>query len=70
MGYFDSVNLLLEHGADLFMPNNEGIAPIEEIVRSDHVELLKCVYKPKTKRDMFNADGYGLIHHAAGVDNS
>ena len=69
LGNFDSLNYLIEQGADLYLRNDNGIAPIEELVRSDHLELLKCVYKPQ-KKVMFEAGVYPLIHHAAGIEHS
>lgn len=45
------------------------MSPIEEIVRSDNLELLKCVYKPKLNT-LRESGVYGLIHHAAGVPDS
>jgi len=54
LGNFDSMNLLLENGADLTKPNDSGMSPYEEIIRSDHADLLECVYPlmKHVKRDM------------------
>lgn len=67
---FDSFNLLMEHGADIYnIRNEENISPLEELVRQDHLDLLKCVYKP-TKDKSKESGVFGLIHHAAGRENS
>ena len=69
MGNFDSVNYLIECGADLYERNDDKVAAIEEIVRSDHIDLLKCVYRPR-RANLYEAGVYPLIHHAAGIEES
>lgn len=68
MNNFDSLNLLLENGADLSFKNANGLSAIEEIVRNDHKDLFECIYdKIKLiKRDLKVAGSFGYIHIAAG----
>jgi ankyrin repeat protein len=45
MGNFDSLNLLLDYGADLAnKKHNHKMSCLDEIVRNDNVDLLECVY--------------------------
>ena len=60
------MNLLLEAGADLYSRNEKNISPLDEIIRNDNIELLKCVYKPSHK----SQSDFGLIHLSAGVEDS
>ena len=50
---FDSLNLLLEAGADLSIECDKGLTTFDEIVRNDHKDLFECVfpYAKKIKRD-------------------
>ena len=50
---FDSLNLLLESGADMSIRNSSNMSGFDEIVRNDHKDLLECVwpYAKNTKRD-------------------
>ena len=50
---FDSLNLLLEAGADVSIHCNKGLTAVDEIVRNDHKDLFECVfpYAKKIKRD-------------------
>jgi ankyrin repeat protein len=41
---FDSVNLLLEKGADLLVENKEGSNTYGQLIIQDHSDLLECVY--------------------------
>ena len=51
---FDSLNLLLENGADMAIQNTSRMSAFDEVVRNDHRDLLECVfpYTKKIKRDM------------------
>ena len=48
LGNMDSLNLLLEYGADLSKKHNLKMDCFDEIIRSDNHELFECVY-PLTK---------------------
>ena len=43
---FDSLNLLLESGANLSARHNGGLKVYEEIIRADNSMLLECVFDP------------------------
>ncbi len=43
-GNMDSVNLLLENGADLGRNHNHELNGFDEIVRTDNIDMLECVY--------------------------
>ena len=51
---FDSLNLLLEAGADLQKESNVGMSVVDEIVRKDNSDLFECIfpYIKNIKRDM------------------
>lgn len=68
MGNMDATNLLLEHGADLYKPNKEGMTAIDEIIRADHKDLLSCLIKEAKaqKRDTKQPGSYSILHLAAG----
>jgi ankyrin repeat protein len=65
---FDSLNLLLENGADLITKNDSGMTPIDEIIRNDHKDLLSCVYEKIrfVKRDLALPGSFSVMHLAAG----
>jgi ankyrin repeat protein len=42
---FDSLNFLLENGAKLTDRNDQGMTPVEEMIRNDHKDLLSCIYQ-------------------------
>ena len=45
LGNFDSLSLLLEHGADLIkVKHTHKMSSLDEIVRNDNAALLECVY--------------------------
>ncbi len=44
LGNMDSVNLLLENGCDLGKKHNHELSGFDEIVRTDNLEMLECVY--------------------------
>lgn len=45
MGNFDSLSLLIDHGADLVNKKHaHKMSCVDEIVRNDNAELLECVY--------------------------
>ena len=75
---FDSLNLLIEHGAQLTDKNNNGqfyrfcLTTFDEIIRHDHAELLECVWlhAKVVKRDMNQRGSYGFVHLAAGQKGS
>ena len=71
MNNYDSLNLLIEHGANLWKKHHHKMNVFEEIVRSNDENLLKCVfdiYKTK-KRDLKEEQSYSLLHLAAGTDS-
>ena len=41
---FDSLNLLLENGADMTVQNTNKMSAFDEIVRNDHKDLFECVF--------------------------
>ena len=47
---FDSLNLLMEHGASITLKHSHKLSCYEEIVRSDNADLLECIY-PFVKED-------------------
>ena len=51
---FDSLNLLIENGADCSFKNKNGLSTFDEIIRNDHQELLECVwpYAKLVQRDL------------------
>ena len=51
---FDSLNLLIENGAELTTKNKNNLSSFDEIVRNDHSDLFECVwpYAKNLKRDM------------------
>ncbi len=51
---FDSLNLLIENGAELNEKNKNGLSSFDEIVRNDHSDLFECVwpFAKNLKRDM------------------
>lgn len=53
LGNFDSLNLLIEHGADLSKKHNHDMTCFDEIIRTDNKDLLECVYSytKKLKRN-------------------
>ena len=66
---FDSLNLLIENGADISLKNNNNLSTYEEIIRADNQELLECIYedvKADQKRRKLNEKGsFGVLHLAA-----
>jgi hypothetical protein len=44
MGYFDSLNLLIEHGADLTKRNDAEMNCFDEIIKKDNLDLLEAVW--------------------------
>lgn len=40
----DSLNLLIENGADLSKRNNDGLTAYDEMIRQDNLDIYKCVY--------------------------
>jgi ankyrin repeat protein len=44
MNNFDSLNLLMENGADLTLKNGSGLSALDEIVRNDYKDLFECIY--------------------------
>jgi ankyrin repeat protein len=65
---FDSLNMLIENGADLNSKNSSGLSIFDEIIRNDSADLLECIwpYGKKVKRDLTVHGSYGFIHLAAG----
>ena len=59
----------MEYGADLYTRDEQNVAPIDEIIRTDNIDLLKCVYKPKKKISQVGGI-HGIIHQASSVDDS
>jgi ankyrin repeat protein len=75
MGNFDSLNLLLEKGADLAnKKHNHKMSCLDEIVRNDNVDLLECVYpiykNVLGKRNLKEPGSFSLLHLAAGNTGS
>ena len=69
---FDSLNLLLENGADLLQKNDQGMTPVDEIIRNDHKDLLSCVYDKIrfVKRDLTIPGSFSVMHLAASQNSS
>jgi ankyrin repeat protein len=44
LGNFDSLNLLIDAGADLTKKHNHDMTCFDEIIRTDNKDLLECVY--------------------------
>lgn len=45
LGNMDSLNMLVEHGADLVTKrHNHKMSCLDEIVRNDNADLLECVF--------------------------
>lgn len=66
---FDSLNLLIENGADITKKHQGNLSTYEEMVRCDNAELLECIY-PLIKADQANrsykgSGAFGIIHLAA-----
>ena len=40
----DSLNLLIEYGADMSLKDNSNMNTFDEIVRNDHKDLFECIY--------------------------
>ena len=51
---FDSLNLLLEAGADLSKQSNVGMSVVDEIIRVDNADLFECIFPivKNMKRDL------------------
>ena len=51
---FDSLNLLIENGADLARRNGNGFSCFDEVIRQDHASLFECLwpYAKKVKRNL------------------
>ena len=66
---FDSLNLLMENGADITLKNNNNLSAYEEIIRNDNSELLECIFKDvqmdQKARKMNEKGGFGILHLAA-----
>lgn len=45
MNNFDSLNLLIEMGANLHEKHDHGMTVVDEIIRSDNKDLLSCIYQ-------------------------
>jgi hypothetical protein len=71
----DSLNLLIEHGADLAnKKHNHKMSCLDEIVRNDNSDLLGCVFplyqNTFVKRNLKEAGSFSLMHLAAGNTGS
>lgn len=66
---FDATNLLIERGASLGMLDDNNCSALSELVRTDNIELLKCVYKPQ-KKVSSASNVHGLLHHASSLEGS
>ena len=65
---FDSLNLLLENGADLQAKSSHGMSVYHEIIRADNGDLLECVYrevKEYEKKRTMQSGTFSLLHLAA-----
>lgn len=40
----DSLNLLIENGADINLPDKEDVTTVTEVMRKDNVDLFECIY--------------------------
>ena len=69
---FDSLNLLLENGAELLAKNDSAMTAIDEMIRNDHKDLLSCVYDKTRfiKRDLTIPGSFSAMHLAAGQSSS
>lgn len=48
---FDSLNLLMENGADVCAKQGNNLKVYEEITRADNADLLECIYNPYVVTD-------------------
>jgi ankyrin repeat protein len=71
MGNFDSLNLLIENGADPWRRHHHKMTVFDEIIRNDNKDLLSAVYDlSKSKpRDSNEEEAFSLLHLAAGSDS-
>ena len=65
---FDSLNLLIENGAEMTAKNVHSLTAFDEIIRNDHQELFECVWlhAKHVKRDLSVQGSFGFVHLAAG----
>lgn len=70
MNNYDSLNLLIESGTDLFLKNDHQMNVFDEIVRSNDDKLLEWVYShyKQKSRDLQIEKSFSLLHLAAGSD--
>ena len=66
---FDSLNLLIESGANLEKRNKNNLTVYEEIIRSDNADLFECIYShvkaSQEKRNLKKEGSFGILHLAA-----
>jgi len=62
----------MENGASIEDKNDQGMSPIEEMIRNDHKDLLSCVYDTvkHKKRDVKQHGSFSYVHLAASVKES
>jgi ankyrin repeat protein len=68
--YFDALNLLIEHGADLTKRNGHESTCFDELLKTDNLELFECIY-PRyghlQKRQKREPGHFPMLHLAAGA---
>ena len=65
MNNFDSLNLLIEMGANLHEKHDHNMNVVDEIIRSDNKDLLSCVYQTY-KQTQKQPQDFTPLHLAAG----
>ena len=66
MGNLDMTNYLIEKKADLFKKSAQGMSVVDEIIRSDHADLLGCIYDILPQKNK-SSEALKFIHLASGT---
>ncbi len=72
VGSMDSLNLLIQRGADLSKRDDSSLCSFDKIVGADNAELLSCVYaySKSVKRDSKDPTTIGMMHMAAAGEGT
>lgn len=68
MGHMDALSVLMDHGANLELANDEQINAYGHMIKADHVELFELFYDEAMKVDMrrdLATSPHSLVHLAA-----
>ncbi len=63
-GDLETINALLEQGANLNIPNKEGLYPVDYAALSNHLDVVKVLLD---KGAEFSKKDYNLLHHASAL---